>query len=159
MENGIYVSLSAQAARIERLTTIAQNIANAQTVGFRASEIRFEELVDKISGEEMSFSTDGIEYLDETQGGLAETGNPLDFAIRGDAWFGVQTPAGQVVTRDGRFTMTPDGGLVTLSGYPVLDPGGAPIQLDPAAGEPEVGDDGFIRQGGEQVGADRAFRL
>ncbi|QKV19650.1 flagellar basal-body rod protein FlgF [Oricola thermophila] len=153
MENGIYVSLSAQAARIERLTTIAQNIANAKTVGFRASEIRFEELVKDISGEDLSFSVDGVEYLDNTQGGLEQTGNPLDFAVRGNAWFGVQTPAGPVVTRDGRFTMTPDGGLVTVSGYPVLDPGGAPIQLDPAAGEPEVGGDGFIRQGGQQVGA------
>ena len=153
MENGIYVSLSAQAARIERLTTIAQNIANAQTAGFRGSEIRFEELVQNISGEDTSFSTDGVEYLDTTQGGLEQTGNPLDFAVRGNAWFGVETPAGQVVTRDGRFTMTNNGQLVSVSGFPVLDPGGAPIQLDPAAGEPAVGDDGFIRQGGQQVGA------
>lgn len=153
MENGIYVSLSAQVARIERLNTIAQNIANAQTVGFRASEIRFEELVKDISGVDTSFSTDGVEYLDSTQGALEQTGNPLDFAARGDAWFGVQTPAGPVVTRDGRFTLTANGDLVSISGYPVLDPGGAPIQLDPAAGEPKVGRDGFIRQGDRQVGA------
>lgn len=153
MENGIYVSLSAQVSRIERLNTIAQNIANAQTVGFRASEIRFEELVKDISGVDTSFSTDGVEYLDATQGALEQTGNPLDFAVRGDAWFGVQTPAGPVVTRDGRFTITANGELVSIGGHPVLDPGGAPIQLDPAAGEPKVGSDGFIRQGERQVGA------
>lgn len=153
MENGIYVSLSAQVSRVERLTTIAQNIANSQTVGFRGSEIRFEELVRDISGEETSFSSEGVEYLDSTQGALEQTGNPLDFAVRGNAWFGVQTPAGPVVTRDGRFSITNQGQLVTLSGLPVLDPGGAPIQLDPAAGEPQVGDDGFIRQGGRQIGA------
>lgn len=153
MENGIYVSLSAQVARIERLTTIAQNIANAQTIGYRGSEIRFEELVKDISGVDTSFSTDGVEYLDSTQGALEQTGNPLDCAVNGDAWFGIQTPAGPVVTRDGRFKITANGELVTLSGYPVLDPGGAPIQLDPAAGEPRIGRDGFIRQGDRQVGA------
>jgi flagellar basal-body rod protein FlgF len=92
MENGIYVSLSAQVARIERLTTIAQNIANSQTVGFRGSEIRFEELVKDISGVDTSFSSEGVEYLDSTQGALEQTGNPLDFAVRGNAWFGVETP-------------------------------------------------------------------
>lgn len=153
MENGLYVSLSAQVARIERLTTIAQNIANSQTVGFRASEIRFEELVKDLSGVDTSFSTDGLEYVDSTQGALEQTGNPLDFAVRGDAWFGIQTPAGPVVTRDGRFKLTANGELVSLSGNPVLDPGGAPIQIDPAAGEPEVGSDGFIRQGGRQIAA------
>ena len=91
--------------------------------------------------------------MDPTNGGVEQTGNMLDFAVRGDAWFGVETPAGPVVTRDGRFTMTNTGELITLSGHPVLDPGGAPIQLNPAAGEPEVGNDGFIRQGGNQVAA------
>ena len=45
MENRIFVSLSAQVARIDRLNTIAQNIANSRTVGFRGSEVRFEEVV------------------------------------------------------------------------------------------------------------------
>ena len=129
MENGIFVSLSAQVARVERLTTIAQNIANSQTVGFRGSEIRFEEVVRDVSGVDTSFSTDGVEYVDSTQGALEQTGNPLDFAVSGDAWFGVQTPAGPVATRDGRFTITANGGLVSISGNPVLDPGGRP---DPA---------------------------
>lgn len=153
METGLYVGLSAQIAREARLTTIAENIANAQTVGFRAGEVRFEEVMNEVSGSDVSFSSKGTEYLDNTAGGLEETGNPLDFAVRGDAWFGIQTPAGTVVTRDGRFTMTNNGELVTLSGYPVLDPGGAPIQLDPAGGTPELGSDGFIRQGGRQLAA------
>lgn len=153
MENGIYVSLSAQVARLERLTTIAQNIANSQTAGFRGSEIRFEEVVKEVSGTDTSFASEGVEYLDSTPGGLEQTGNPLDFAVRGNAWFGVETPAGPVVTRDGRFTMANNGQLVSLSGYPVLDPGGAPIQLNPGAGVPELGDDGFIRQDGRQIAA------
>ena len=153
MEAGIYVSISAQVAREMRINTIAQNIANAQTVGFKASEVRFEEVVNQVDGEPISYASEGVEYVNNSSGGLEQTGNPLDFAIRGNAWFGVQTPAGTVVTRDGRFTMIENGDLVTLRGYPVLDPGGAPIVLNPAGGVPELGQDGFIRQGGRQVAA------
>src|SRR5690606_38282714 len=52
----------------------------------------------------------------------------------------------------GRFTMLDTGELVTLQGYPVLDAGGAPIQLDPLAGPPSAGDDGMLRQGERMVG-------
>jgi flagellar basal-body rod protein FlgF len=152
MEQGLFVSLSAQISRIERLETIASNLANSQTVGFRGTEIKFEEVLDEATGQ-TSFASDGVEYLDGSSGALEQTGNPLDFAIRGDAWFGVQTSAGFAVTRDGRFKMSPIGELLTLSGNPVLDPGGAPIALNPAGGPPELGSDGFIRQGGRQVGA------
>ncbi|MCB1465914.1 MAG: flagellar biosynthesis protein FlgF, partial [Rhizobiaceae bacterium] len=68
-------------------------------------------------------------------------------------WFGIDTPVGTVMTRDGRFEMDQEGQLVTHQGYPVLDAGGAPIQLDPRNGAPEVGADGRISQDGFQVGA------
>jgi flagellar basal-body rod protein FlgF len=153
MQEGIYVSVSAQVAREMRLNTIAENIANSRTVGFRGTEIRFEEVIQEVDGEEVSYTTQGVEYVDMSNGGLEQTGNPLDFAVRGNAWFGIETPAGTVVTRDGRFTMANNGDLVTLNGYAVLDPGGAPIALNPAGGVPELGQDGFIRQGGQQVAA------
>ena len=86
-------------------------------------------------------------------GSMKQTGSPFDFAIQGDAWFGIDTPAGTVMTRDGRFTMLDTGELVTLEGYPVLDAGGAPIQLDPNNGAPEAGADGVLRQNGQLVGA------
>ncbi|WP_421855247.1 flagellar basal-body rod protein FlgF [Oricola sp.] len=153
MEDGIYVSISAQVAREMRINTIAQNIANAQTTGFKAAEVRFQEVLQEVDGEPVSFASKGVEYVDTSSGGLQQTGNPLDFAVRGNAWFGIQTPVGTVVTRDGRFTMVDNGDLVTLGGYPVLDPGGAPIVLNPAGGTPELGQDGFIRQNGRQVAA------
>ena len=56
--------------------------------------------------------------MSDINGPLRETGNPFDFAIQGDAWFGIETPAGTVMTRDGRFTMTDTGQLVTIEGYP-----------------------------------------
>jgi flagellar basal-body rod protein FlgF len=153
MQSGLYVALSSQVALERRLTTIADNIANASTVGFRHTEVKFEELLGGARKASTSFVSDGEAFLSRLPGGLDQTGNALDFAIKGEAWFGVETPAGPVLTRDGRFEVTPEGGLVTTQGYPVLDPGGAPIQVNPAGGAIAVGRDGTLTQNGAQAGA------
>lgn len=57
------------------------------------------------------------------------------------------------MTRDGRFTMQPDGQLVSVEGHPVLDAGGGQILLNPEGGTPTVAADGVIRQDGQLVGA------
>lgn len=153
MQDGLYVALSSQIALDKRLTTIADNVANMSTVGFRATEVKFEDVVTGVGQGSVAFTSPGDTYLSQKAGSLRETQNPFDFAVQGDAWFGIDTPAGPVMTRDGRFTMTDDGQLVTHEGYPVLDIGGAPIQLDPQNGPPEVGRDGVIRQNGQLVGS------
>lgn len=153
MQSGIYVALSSQRALDKRLITIADNVANANTIGFRATEVKFEDIVSGLGDKSVSFASTGDTYLSTKIGPLRETGNPFDFAIQGEAWFGIETPAGPVMTRDGRFTMLETGELVTLEGYPVLDAGGAPIQLDPLGGAPEVGADGTLHQNGQLVAA------
>jgi len=153
VQDGLYVALSSQIALERRLNTIADNVANASTVGFRATGVKFEDIVSGLGQKSMAFVSPGDTYLSTASGGMRETGNPFDFAIKGDAWFGIQTPAGVVMTRDGRFTMQDNGALVSVEGYPVVDAGGAPIQLDPRAGPPEVGADGMLRQDGQMVGA------
>ncbi len=153
MQHSLYVSLSAQIALQRRLDTLADNVANASTIGFRATEIRFQDVVSGTGQRSVSFASSGDTYLSPTRGGLTETGNPYDFAIRGDAWFAIETPAGTVMTRDGRFSMNENGELVSIEGYPVLDAGGAPIQLDPRAGAPQAGADGSLRQDGQLVAA------
>jgi len=153
VQDGLYVALSSQIALERRLNTIADNVANASTVGFRATGVKFEDIVSGLGQKSVAFVSPGDTYLSTASGGLRETGNPFDFAIKGDAWFGIETPAGVVMTRDGRFTMQENGDLVSVEGYPVLDAGGAPIQLDPRAGPPEVGADGILRQDGQLVGA------
>src|SRR5690606_15660079 len=152
MQTGLYVALSSQMALERRLDTLADNIANAGTVGFRAAEVTFEDVITGLTEESVSFVSAGANYYDTRAGGLEETGNPFDFAVQGDAWFAIDTPAGPVMTRDGRFTMLDTGELVTLEGYPVLDAGGAPLVLDPQAGPPEAGADGMLRQNGQLVG-------
>lgn len=153
MQSGIYVALSSQMALDKRLTTIADNVANAGTTGFRATGVKFEDIVSGLSDKSVSFVSTGDTYLSTQSGAFKQTGNPLDFAIKGDAWFAIETPQGPVMTRDGRFTMLDTGELVSLEGYPVLDAGGAPIQLNPLAGPPLAGSDGTLRQNGQMVGA------
>ncbi|MDQ6433744.1 flagellar basal-body rod protein FlgF [Mesorhizobium sp. LHD-90] len=153
MQDGLYVALSAQVALERRLNTIADNVANASTVGFRATGMKFEDVVSGTGQKAVAFASSGDTFMSTEAGALRETGDPFDFAIQGDAWFGIETPAGTVMTRDGRFTMLDTGDLVTLQGHPVLDAGGAPIQLDPQNGPPVAGADGALRQQGQLVGA------
>ena len=153
MQDGLYVALSSQIALERRLETIADNVANSSTVGFRATGVKFEDVVSGLGDKSISFTSSGDTYISNTSGPMRETGNPFDFAIRGDAWFGIETPAGTVMTRDGRFTMSDAGQLTTIEGYNVLDAGGAPIQLDPRNGPPTAGADGTLRQRDQQVGA------
>jgi flagellar basal-body rod protein FlgF len=159
MQESLYVALSSQLALEKRLDTIADNVANAGTIGFRSTDVKFEDVVTGMGQEEVAYASAGTNYLSQRTGSLRETNNPFDFAIQGDAWFGIETPAGTVMTRDGRFTMRDTGQLVTLNGYPVVDAGGAAIQLDPRAGPPEVGRDGVIRQGGNLVASIGLFNF
>ncbi len=156
MQSGLYVSLSSQIALERRLTTIADNMANVNTTGFRATEVKFDEMLgdtgNKINAK-VAYVSQGNDYLSGDNGELQQTGNMLDFAVKGDAWFALETPAGRVLTKDGRFTMTDNGQLVSVRGYPVLDAGGGPIQLNTAGGEPKVGSDGLMYQDGKQVGS------
>jgi flagellar basal-body rod protein FlgF len=153
VQDSLYVALSSQIALERRLNTIADNVANASTVGFRATGVKFEDVVSGAGAKSVAFTTSGDTFLSGTHGEMQQTGNPFDFAIQGDAWFAMETPAGTVMTRDGRFSMNDVGELISVEGYPVLDAGGAPIQLDPRGGPPKAGADGSLRQGEQLVGA------
>lgn len=159
MQDGLYVALSAQMALQRRLDTIADNVANAGTVGFRATSVSFEDVMTGLGDSSVAFASPGENYIPNQAGSLRETNNPFDFAVRGDAWFGIQTPAGIVMTKDGRFTMRNTGELVTIEGNPVVDAGGAAVVLDPRGGPPEVGADGVIRQAGKLMGSIGLFEF
>jgi flagellar basal-body rod protein FlgF len=153
MQTGLYVSLSPQLALDRRLTTLADNVANSTTVGFRATEVKFNQVVSDQKVADVAFVSQGNEFLSTRAGGMTETGGTLDFAIKGDAWFQVETPSGPTLTRDGRFTLTDAGELVTLNGYAVLDAGGGPIQIDAANGPILLSADGQLNQNGQPIAA------
>lgn len=159
MQSSLYVSLSAQMALQKRLDTIAHNIANVSTPGFRAEGVKFDSLVDGTGQNSVDYASTGKSYITRQGGEITQTGNPLDVAVRGHVWFGLQTPAGQVYTRDGRLQMTANGELTSIRGYSVLDAGGAPIKLDPKGGPPRITSGGAIFQGSKHIGSLGLFAI
>jgi flagellar basal-body rod protein FlgF len=159
MQTNFSVGLSAQVALQRRLETIAHNVANASTAGFRAEEIKFDTLLSQASFDPVAFASAGNTYLSRRTGEFVKTDNPFDVAVEGDAFLAIQTPAGRVYTRDGRMRMTETGELLTLNGYAVLDAGSAPIRLDPNAGPPRIARDGTITQSNRQIAAIGLFTI
>jgi flagellar basal-body rod protein FlgF len=153
METSSYVGLSAQLALERRLATIANNVANAGTAGFRAEGVHFSSIVSAITPFQTAFASEGQAHANTASGGFTQTGNPLDVAIQGDGFLAIQTPQGIAYTRDGRMQMLPTGDLVTVNGHAVLDISGAPLTVNPGAGQIEISRDGMIRQEGRSLGA------
>jgi flagellar basal-body rod protein FlgF len=159
MQSNLYVSLSAQMSLQKRLETIAHNVANASTAGFRAEEIKFDSVLSQTAPDPVAFASAGTSFISRKSGEYVKTDNALDVAVEGDAWLGIQTPAGRVFTRDGRMRMTDAGELQSLNGHAIQDAGGAPIRLDPNAGPPQIARDGTITQNNRQVGALGLFAI
>ncbi len=159
MQNGLYVAISAQVALERRMETIADNIANMNTVGYRATGVSFAAEMAKAGETNLNYVSSGADYVSRRIGGLVKTDNPLDFAVQGDGWFGIQTPTGTAYTRDGRTRIDESGMLRTVNGDPILDAGGAPLVVDSAAGPLTVSADGMISQNGRQVGAIGLFSI
>jgi flagellar basal-body rod protein FlgF len=176
---GIFTAVSGAMAQNARLDTIANNIANVNTPSFKKDNQIFKEYlasyerppdviqVPKVPAEPESFynmqggdksyvETDRS-YTDFKQGAVKPTGNNLDLAIEGMAFFEVGTPQGVRLTRNGSFTVDGEGRLVTKDGFPVLQPGtGATnareIRLE-AGGNLRVTKNGEIFQGNNRVGS------
>jgi flagellar basal-body rod protein FlgF len=151
MQSGLYVALSSQISLEQRMNTIADNLANMNTVGFRATQMKFDDVMTKVEGARVDYVSPGEQYLSTENGAMVQTKNPLDFAIKGDAWFSVGSPQGNALTKDGRFSMLQTGEVVTLEGYPVLDASGSPIQLNAADGPPTASKDGILYQNNRPV--------
>jgi flagellar basal-body rod protein FlgF/flagellar basal-body rod protein FlgG len=143
--------------RTEALDTIANNLANVSTPGFRASHNSFSAALATANDSPLSaLNQDANEYgslsgtqLDTAQGALVPTGNPLDLAIEGSGYFAAQTAAGPVYTRGGNFRLSPQGQLLTSAGDPVLGEGG-PVTI---VGEPvSISTDGTISVNGAVAG-------
>ncbi len=159
MRGNIYVSLSAQVALEKRLDTVASNIANVNTAGYRAQGVAFSSVLSKVQERPASFVSTGADYISRAQGPTTKTDNPLDVVVQGEGFLAIKTPAGTAYTRDGRFQITATGELQTLNGYPVLDAGNAPLRLEPTDGPPVITADGMMTQNGRQVGAIGLFSI
>ena len=155
MENSIYVGLSRQAALQSEMDTVANNLANVTTPGFRAQYMMYKEYVEKPQGIEhpVSMVEDYGQFMSNKPGSIKQTGNNLDVALQGPGFFSVQDGAGQAMyTRAGDFSLNATGGLVTSAGHPVLDLGGAPVTIPPNSRYVSIAEDGTISTDGGVLG-------
>lgn len=159
MQTSLYVGISAQVALEKRLETIATNVANMSTVGYRADAVKFETVLSRAATDPVAFASPGETFISRKQGAVSKTGNPLDVAVIGDAWLAFSTPEGTVYTTDGRLQMTQQGVLQTVGGHPILDAGGMPLRIDPNGGPVSIAQDGMITQDGNQMGALGLFSI
>jgi flagellar basal-body rod protein FlgF len=150
MSDGLYVAMSGAVAQERAMDVTANNVANANTTGFRAERITFEEV---LGGQgNLSFVTAEEAEVDVSKGELRTTGNPLDVAVDGDGWFAMQTPQGVRYTRSGAFRMGPEGALIDDRGNGVLDVGGNPLLLPGGDAEITVDVAGQVLADGLPVG-------
>lgn len=174
MATGMWTAVSGASARSQAVDMVANNLANADTLGFKKDIPTFKEYLvtaerdhdakdiprgpikDKdffpIDGRDQAFVvTDGT-YTNFRQGNLRVTQSPLDVALDGPGFFEVSTPSGSRYTRQGSLKLAMDGRLVTTEGYPVLaaQPGGLASAQSASSVQPNQG--GSATQGGVAAG-------
>ncbi len=121
MQTPIYLALSRQAALRTQMDVIANNIANANTPGFKQQRVQFVEFLSRPAPrEELSFVVDRAVRRDLTNGSLTSTGNPFDLALQGPGYFAVDTVNGPRYTRAGRFELNDQREVVNHAGLPLL---------------------------------------
>jgi flagellar basal-body rod protein FlgF len=158
MDNALYVGLSKQIVLRREMDIVANNIANADTNGFKVESLLTAEApsppaMTAEGPQPIKFVTAVGVARDFGQGGLRATNTPLDLAIDGKGFFKVTTKAGDRFTRDGHFRLDDQGRLTTMAGDPVTDDSGGEITFDPLKpGEITVAEDGTVTQGTDRVG-------
>lgn len=167
MDSPGYVILSRLGAQMRATNVVANNIANADTPGFRAERPVFAKHLERNrlgtglgpGDRDVAYALDRATWRDMTPGAIATTGNPLDVAIQGEGFFAVDTPRGERFTRAGRFILDGQRRLADVEGNPVLGAAGAPIQVGAADARIEIQGDGTIRSENGVLGRLRVVRF
>lgn len=171
MFRALHTAASGMAAQQLNLDNIANNLANSSTAGFRKRRLQFQDLIYQnlvMPGSAATQQTTvaaGLQVglgaraaaseIIQAQGSLNTTGNPFDMAIRGQGFFQVRLPSGEIgYTRSGTFHLDAQGNMVTADGDPV-DPA---VTIPPDALTVTIGADGTVsvtqpgQQQAQQVG-------
>ena len=144
MDRLIYLAMSGAKATLQRQDTLANNLANASTNGFRAELQAFRAVPVRGDGATTRvYALESSVGYDQQPGPMQSTGRPLDVAVQGKSWLAVQALDGtEAYTRAGALQVSAEGQLVNSAGLPVLGDGG-PITL-PANAAVEIAADGSI---------------
>ncbi len=153
------VATSRLVAQQRALDVVADNLANANTPGFKTERVQFSDWLSKQSsgttppgGSPIAYTQDRATWREQQAGTITHTGNPFDVAVTGDGYFTVNTPRGPRLTRDGRFGLLPSGTIADTAGNAVLDNNGQPIQLAPTDTSITIAGDGTVSSQNGQVG-------
>ncbi len=177
---GIYTAVSGAMAQSLKMDTIANNMANVNTTGFKKDQQVFKEYltayekdpsaitVPRVTASIESFYDLGAgdrgyvdatgTYTDFSQGALKPTGNQMDVALEGQGFLEISTPQGSRMTRNGALKIDGQGRIVTTEGFPVLSEGNAPPEnrmiaiTNQNGSQVNITEDGSIFQGNEQIG-------
>lgn len=157
MLRALYTAASGMQAQQLNLDTIANNLSNSSTAGFRSRRLQFQDLIYQnmvMPGSASSQQTTvaaGLQIglgtrtsaseIIQLQGDLSATGNPLDLAIEGQGLFQVQLPTGETAyTRSGAFHVDAQGNVVTADGNPIQPS----LTLPQGATSVTIGADGTV---------------
>ena len=158
MDSGYYAAFTGLASRMQALDVVANNLANVNTTGFRG-QFEFYESVSANLGDQVltpinaatnDYGVLGGADIDLEEGSFAPTGNPLDLAIKGSAFFAIKTQRGIRYTRNGSFHVNSSGQLVNQDEDLVVGPDNQPIQLP--QGEIKIAQDGTVSVAGAVAG-------
>ena len=144
MDRMIYTAMSGAKWTLERQASVAQNLANASSTGYRAEEHRLRAVpVQTEAFASRAFVVDASVKNDFTPGPLQQTGGAYDVAIKGSGWFALAMPDGtEAYTRNGHLQISPTGVLQNHNGIPVQGETG-PITVPPDT-EVTIGADGTL---------------
>ena len=157
MDPALWASKTGLDAQQTRMATIANNLANANTTGFKRGRVVFEDLIYQNLRQVGAQSSQQTQYPSGlnlgtgvrvvatekifTQGNLVQSGNALDLAVQGRGFFQILMPDGSLAyTRDGSFNLNDQGQMVTANGY-VVQPG---ITIPEGAQSVTIGSDGTV---------------
>ena len=164
MDRSLYVAMTGATQMMRGQSEVAHNLANADTVGFKAQLSAFQPLA--VQGPGLPTRINGVAQglgVDLREGGQIETGRELDVAVQGPGWIAVQGADGsEGYTRAGELRLTPDGLLTDARGNLVLGDGG-PISV-PQSAHVNIGADGTVSvvpmgQGPETIAAVGRIKL
>lgn len=152
MDSGLYEGAASMQALAKAQDTLAFNLANASTIGFKRRGMTMGAFERQLRAQASGPATMPMprlrEAIDFRQGAIASTGNPLDLAIDGPGFFQIETPRGIRYVRGGTFVPTADGALVDASGdHLVLDGGRIDPKLPVA-----ISETGELSQKDQRVG-------
>lgn len=159
MSHGIYSATSGAVAQQRALDVTANNVANANTIGFRADRVAFDEALVTAGARtaqppSLRYSAADRVVMEATSGAHQVTGNPYDLALGGEGYFALATAQGERYTRTGTFIPGADGVLRTPDGLELMAEGrpDARIRIPNGARDVTIGSDGSVRADGEDVG-------